>query len=209
MNIIFDLDGTLIDSKLRLYRLFQDLVPYSTLTFEQYWSFKYEKITNEIILQKNFRFTNTAIDDFKIKWMSLIESDQYLVLDKCFEGVHATLERLNDLADLYVCTARQYRDCAIGQLVNLNLFPFFKNVLITEQKCSKESLIASSVYGLSSHDWIIGDTGKDIQTGKFLNMNTCAVLSGFLNAESLEKYHPDLIIDNVVNFDLFLKNEIF
>jgi phosphoglycolate phosphatase len=46
--------------------------------------------------------------------------------------------------------------------------------------------------------WIIGDTGKDIETGKQLNIKTVAVLSGFLNKKSLTEYNPDKIVDSVL-----------
>ena len=36
MNIFFDLDGTLLDSKERLYYLFQHLVPECKFSFEEY-----------------------------------------------------------------------------------------------------------------------------------------------------------------------------
>ena len=54
MNLIFDLDGTLIDSRLRLYKLFQQLVPTSELTYQDYWAFKQENVSNEDILIKEF-----------------------------------------------------------------------------------------------------------------------------------------------------------
>ena len=47
MNIFFDLDGTLIDSKLRLYSLFQKLVPESILTYDEYWKYKMNKISHQ------------------------------------------------------------------------------------------------------------------------------------------------------------------
>ena len=45
MKIFFDLDGTLIDSKLRMYNLFQELVPQSNLTFVEYWEYKKNKFS--------------------------------------------------------------------------------------------------------------------------------------------------------------------
>ncbi len=200
MNIVFDLDGTLINSKLRLYRLFQHLAPSSTLTYDQYWAFKKNKISNEEILEIELGYDNAMIGEFVANWMSLIESKPYLELDRSFDGVYETLEKLQELGDLYVCTARQLRQPVLEQLSDLNFLQFFKRVLVTEQKVKKESLIANYVVGLSCQDWFVGDTGGDIQVGKFLNMRTCAVLSGFLSAESLKRYNPELIIESVADF---------
>lgn len=200
MNIVFDLDGTLINSKLRLYRLFQHLAPDSSLTYEQYWAFKQNKVSNETILSSELGHDQGQVTRFVAQWMTLIESPPYLALDGNFAGIHASLAGLQQQADLHVCTARQQRQPVLKQLASLDLLQFFKQVLVTEQKHSKESLIAAHVAGLSTQDWLVGDTGKDIQVGKLLSMKTCAVLSGFLSKESLQSYDPDLVVDSVVDF---------
>jgi len=197
MNIVFDLDGTLIDSRFRLFRLFNDLAPDSLLTYEKYWDFKKKKISNEQILSSELGYDLGRINRFVTQWMTLIEAPHYLLLDSNFEGIHAALGKLKLQANLHVCTARQMRQPVLDQLASLKLLQFFNHVLVTEQKKSKELLIASHVDGLSSQDWLVGDTGKDIQVGKKLNMKTCAVLSGFLSRESLLLYRPDLIVDSV------------
>ncbi|MEZ5505246.1 MAG: HAD hydrolase-like protein, partial [Gammaproteobacteria bacterium] len=46
MNVIFDLDGTLLASKQRLYALYIDLLPQLNLSFDQYWQYKYSGMTN-------------------------------------------------------------------------------------------------------------------------------------------------------------------
>lgn len=200
MNIVFDLDGTLIDSRLRLYRLFQHLAPDSSLSYEQYWAFKQKKTSNETILSSELGHDQGKIARFVAEWMTLIESPPYLALDGNFAGIHTALAGLQEQAYLHVCTARQLRQPVLDQLASLNLLQFFKQVLVTEQKHSKESLIAAHVADLSSQDWLVGDTGKDIQVGKLLNMKTCAVLSGFLGQEALDSYCPDLILNTVTDF---------
>jgi phosphoglycolate phosphatase len=74
--------------------------------------------------------------------------------------------------------------------------------MVTEQSKSKSELIAASVSGLAPQDWMIGDTGKDIQVGHTLGIKTCAVLSGFLNAESVRPYRPDVMKPTVADFHL-------
>lgn len=200
MNMVFDLDGTLIDSRLRLYRLFQNLVPDSPFSYEQYWTLKQKKISNETILLSILGKEESQVMRFVAQWMALIESPSYLAYDKKFVDIHTALTRFQQQADLYVCTARQLRQPVLDQLESFDILRFFKQVLVTEQKHSKETLIAAHVANLSSQDWMFGDTGNDIQVGKLLNMNTCAVLSGFLSRESMEDYNPDLIINFVSDF---------
>jgi hypothetical protein len=54
----------------------------------------------------------------------------------------------------------------------------------------------------SKEDWMMGDTGYDINTGKRIGTNTCAVLSGFMSEQSLGNYSPDLKIENVTYLDI-------
>ena len=199
MNLIFDLDGTLIDSRLRLYKLFQQLVPTSELTYQDYWAFKQENVSNEDILIKEFRFDAPAIKRFVTDWMGNIEAPEFLALDKNLPGMHATLAELREQANLYVCTARQYSIPLLNQLERLRLLYYFDEVMVTEQTRSKEELVRT-LPSLDSQDWMIGDTGKDIQVGQMLGIKTCAVLSGFLNEKALLNYGPDLILPTAADF---------
>jgi len=201
VNLIFDLDGTLIDSRQRLYNLFQHLVPTSTLTYQEYWAFKHEKVSNEAILIKEFSFDAAAIERFVVDWMGSIEAPEFLALDQNFPGMHANLAALRKRANLYVCTARQSRIPVIDQLERLSLLHYFDKIMVTEQSRGKEELVRT-VPSLASQDWIIGDTGKDILVGQMLGIKTCAVLSGFLNENSLRGYKPDLILADATEFNL-------
>lgn len=199
MNLIFDLDGTLIDSRLRLYKLFQHLVPESNLTYEGYWAFKRDKVSNEAILAKEFDFDAVAKERFVANWMKCIESPEFLALDQNFPGMQQTLEMLRKHAKLHVCTARQTRQPVLDQLERMGLLTYFDSIMVTEQSRGKEDLIAT-LPSLGPQDWIIGDTGRDIQVGKFLEINTCAVLSGFRDRKNLFHYNPDLILPTAAEF---------
>jgi phosphoglycolate phosphatase len=201
LNLIFDLDGTLIDSRLRLYRLFQELVPQSNLTYERYWAFKKNKVSNQAILETKFAFDPAAIEVFVKDWMDRIEAPEYLSLDKNLPRMHQALKNLRKQAKLHVCTARQAKQPVYYQLERLGLLPYFDNIMVTEQSRGKEELVAK-IPDLERHNWIIGDTGRDIQVGKMLGLKTCAVLTGFLNEESLRGYEPDLILATASSFRL-------
>ncbi len=201
MNLIFDLDGTLIDSRPRLYQLFQELVPSSTLTFEAYWGMKRSRTSNEAILSTMFGFNQAAINHFVVKWMELIEAPRFLAVDKVFSRVHEALDRLGTQANLHVCTARQDSQAAVMQLQRLDLRRFFATVMVTEQKRTKRESL-EHICDLGPQDWILSDTGSDILVGQELGIKTCAVLSGFLDEESLRLYGADLILPSVAEFQL-------
>lgn len=198
-NLIFDLDGTLIDSRTRLHRLFQALAPASNLSYDAYWALKREGVSNQTILARELALKPAAIERFVTEWMARIEAPEFLALDQDIAGVHDALDRLGGEARLHVCTARQNRRAALEQLERHRLIDYFDTVLVTEQRLDKARLIAG-VPHLAADDWIIGDTGKDVQTGRSLGIRTCAVLSGFLSKDKLLAYNPDIVIESAASF---------
>ena len=199
MRILFDLDGTLIDSRERLYLLFQYLVPASNLTFDEYWRYKREKIDHKKILQSKFSFSEHDIVSFNKNWMEKIESPEWLDFDKPFKGVTKFLEQLKRENELYLVTARQFESNVFSQLDSWGWSNVFTRIFVTKQKVEKIELVRNVVVTIPT-DWFVGDTGKDIETGKALGIQTAAVLSGFLSEEKLREYEPDLIIDTVIDF---------
>lgn len=201
MKIFFDLDGTLIDSKQRLYELFQSLVPQSTFNFKEYWDLKQNKISHKSILKNYFGFDQNKIYLFDQEWMSKIESDEYLKFDKPFEGVTEFLLSLKKRdIELYIITARQLKNKLLSQLDLFGWLKIFNDILVTEHKVNKEDLI-KPLLNDDLNNWIIGDTGQDIQVGKKLYFKTAAVLSGFLNRKSLLPYHPDKIVNKITDLN--------
>jgi phosphoglycolate phosphatase len=199
VNLFFDLDGTLLDSKPRLYQLFQHLVPESCLTFDDYWALKKDKIGHKEILQKQFNFDEKKIEIFQKSWMQKIELECWLCLDRPFEGVTELLQKLQSEYTLFVVTARQFETPALQQINTFGWAGFFKSIFVTRQEQNKYELISSHIK-TAAYDWIVGDTGKDIETGKKLGIQTAAVLSGFLNESKLKEYNPTVVIKDVTNF---------
>jgi phosphoglycolate phosphatase len=203
MNLIFDLDGTIIDSKPRLHALFQHLAPRPGLDYSRYWVLKQAKVSNTAILTNLFGYGEGQIQSFVFSWMSLIESPEFLAMDQCVPGVQHTLRHLEANAVLYACTDRQHEHAAMEQLERLGILHHFRGVLVTGQKIPKETLIRQRISGLTRDDWMIGDTGRDILTGRALGIRTCAVLSGFQSKSVLMGYEPDLILDSAADFVAF------
>jgi phosphoglycolate phosphatase len=200
MQIFFDLDGTLIDSRPRLYRLFQYLVRESSLSFEEYWRLKRNRQSHSAILSGVFNYGEGSIVDFEKRWMAEIEKDEWLEIDRPFEGVTEFLRRTGQSHSMFIVTARQFTGKVYRQIESFGWTHLFKEMLVTNQRHEKNQLMIPFLP--ESTDWMIGDTGKDIVVGKSLGMKTAAVLSGFLNRESLEKYDPDLIVESVLHLDL-------
>lgn len=201
MKIIFDLDGTLICCKKRIYDLFMDLSKNTTLDYDKYWALKFQGLSNELILKNQLMYSDERCEDFVFQWMEAIESEEYLSRDSVFDGVFDTLDFLkNSGCDLYICTARQSRESTINQLKRLKIYNYFEEILVTAQKEDKKTTLICSDIGWSDSDWILGDTGHDIRAGQVIGLNTCAVLTGIMTRERLIPYEPDFIIKDVSEF---------
>lgn len=196
MKLFFDLDGTIIDSKTRMFILFQNLVNQSRLSYDEYWSLKRNGSVHKQILKYYFNYSIFQIEEFEAKWMTLIETEELLDLDICFDFTYDVLEKLSSKAQLYIVTNRQSRDRTIIQLKKLGIIHFFSDIFVTEQKNDKSTIILNRII-VDKNDYMIGDTGHDILAGKKLGINTIAVTSGFMNKLNLEKYKPDIILQNI------------
>jgi phosphoglycolate phosphatase len=201
LNLIFDLDGTLIDSSRRMFSLFNNLVAESTLDKDSYWILKRNGISHETILREKFNYSTNRIADFSIRWMDLIESTSYLAFDLKYANVDEKLATLKKSGSLYLCTSRQSISSTLSQLKKLGLYELFDEIIITQHRSTKHDLIIKYI-DVTPNDWMIGDTGYDIKTGHQLGISTCAVTNGFLCEEVLRRYNPRKIIENISMLDV-------
>lgn len=195
-NIFFDLDGTLVNSQIRLYNLFCLLCPENKFTYDEYWNIKRQHITQQNFLRTYFAYNDDKIARFRKKWFELVENDNNISEDILVDGMYEILEAFSKTNNLYVITHRQKKELAIKELKILNIGNFFKKVLVTEQKTSKVDLIRQNV-AITKNDYIIGDTGEDISTAHDLGLKSIAVVWGVMNKSILEKYSPDFIAEKV------------
>ena len=206
MNIFFDLDGTLLDSKKRLYTLFQNLVPNSGLSMEEYWELKRNNIDHRNILSKKFNYSEKDYNQFEKIFLEKIEQLDYLKLDTIFIGVYELLDALIQENNVFLVTSRKNKVNALIQLKLFDICKYFKDVLITGYYYDKAELIGMIKY--QKEDFIIGDSGYDILTGQQLGIHTIAVSYGFLNKQILENYKPEFIVDNLVEITGILEKTV-
>jgi UDP-glucose 4-epimerase len=198
-TIYFDLDGTLIDSRRRLYQLYVDLTG-SNLSFDHYWDYKRSQHSNEWLLEHIENFSLEKIEAFRSDWMNKIELREYLDFDEPYPQTKDMLNRLSTSANLVIITGRQSLENLTWQLEKFELANVFKKVLNTANKISKEEMMQQYTNAFQPNDFIVGDTGIEIIAGKKLGIKTAVVLSGFRNKESLENYQPDFIFPSIHHF---------
>lgn len=197
MNIIFDLDGTLLDSKQRLFDLFCKLCKEAEINYQQYWSIKREGISHSKMLTSMYGYTENEVKEFSDEWMKLIETDEFTIKDVLYPGVIELLDILSSSHKIHLCTARQRIDVVSEQLIRFGIAEYFTKIIVTEQQSTKSELIRRQINDLREIDFFVSDTGADIKEGKCLGIKTCAITHGFLNKEVLQKYSPDHMVESV------------
>jgi phosphoglycolate phosphatase len=198
MKIFLDLDGTILDIKYRYYKIYSDLLlqsGFKCLDIETYWELKRSKTPEEMIAAK------TATDKFAEHYaknrIHLIETVEYLVLDRVFDDVHEILEDWSVKHDLYLVTLRKNRAHLNLQLQLLDLHKYFRAIYNDELGSNrKDKLIKHKVFN-SCNCVIIGDTESDIEAGKQLGIKTIALTRGIRKRYLLEDLCPDIIISDL------------
>jgi phosphoglycolate phosphatase len=194
VTYIFDLDGTLIDSSERLYRLFQFLVPQSTFTKQEYWNLKRDKVKHEMIFERYF--PGMSFQSFNEKWMEIIETRKYLDMDKNYEDTLDVLDALKNKGEkLYLLTARQSKSELFHELGRLEIKDYFDEIFVTENKVEKDFFLKYQKW--SKDTLFISDMGKDILVGKKYGLQTVGITHGFMNEEKLKEYKPGRIIEEL------------
>lgn len=206
MNIFLDLDGTLIDSRMRLYALYERLVAQIEpeafqilLPFSEYWVNRRRPMPQAEMLRGFLGFSDESVERFKTAWMSHIEDEDLLMLDIPFRGVTECLRVASGRFSLYVVTARQHHGRVKAQLGWLGWDKLFSEILVTGQVESKAALIRRNVT-ISCEDIVVGDTAEDMVAARELGLRAVAVDSGFVSANSLQKYGPWRVYSAVDEF---------
>ncbi len=198
--IIFDLDGTLVDSGIDITNaLNYAITPYglNSLAGEDTIKMVGEGLTRliEKILGDNNAFIKDAVLDRFIKYYSEHLTD----FTKPYPGVIKTLEMLGDYKKAIISNKRESLSKKL--LEQLGLMKFFDVVLGSDSAPEKKPSPAPvkkvlEILGIEPHRAIIvGDSDFDIQAGKGAGLIAVAVTYGFRDRESLS--NADFIIDGI------------
>ena len=104
--------------------------------------------------------------------------------------------------NLYIVTNRQSKELTIKEIETLGIKKYFKDILVTEQKKTKEELIRENIE-ISKDDILIGDTGEDIKCAKALGVKSVAVSWGILNENVLKEYQPNYLVYSIKDVTVY------
>lgn len=206
-TIILDLDGPILDGKLRHYQCYSDILRengFIPIPLNEYWEMKRMRIDRHDQLAASR--ADAIYDTFLQYWMERIEEKRYLSFDRLHPGVLQKLESWRSLGvKLVIVTMRNNKVNLLWQLEKLELMPFFERI-ITVGSCSgadKANAVRDNV-ALSKHDsalWV-GDTEVDIDAAHELGVKICAVGCGLRKPVYLASLSPDYLVSDLKELNL-------
>jgi phosphoglycolate phosphatase len=208
--VIFDLDGTLIDSidiyfaivENALQKLHMPAVSRGQiLAAAESEDFKWELV----LPQKVLREKQTIIDEV---WAVINEIAPQMFTDN-LDLIRGADHIVEDMASdglkigLVTSTQRRYLKIKMQPLKNSGVAGLFDVIITSDdverRKPAPDPLIAcAEQLDLQPINCVyVGDTVTDMKAGKAARMRTIGVLTGFDDYESLNRENPDAIIDSV------------
>ncbi len=212
--ILFDLDGTLIDSTDAILASFRSSFLDNDFEFEK----NDEEIKKLIGYPLDVMFTNLGVEESK-KWHFVdsykenyrkISVEQTYLLEKAIEAVDLAAS----FARVSVVTTKT-RKYTIPLLDNLKINHHFEIITgrenVDNPKPHHEPItktLSLMNYNKQNHDaWMIGDTKLDLLSANDAGINSVGVLCGYSNKEELSKYTKNIHL-NAYNAVEFIKNSV-
>jgi phosphoglycolate phosphatase len=209
-NIIFDLDGTLSDSREGIFNAYA-----YTCSKMGIPNPGMEKLKTLIgpPLQKGFTdlfgLKNKDVEH-AVKVFREYYADKGLYENTLYNGIEELLERLNASgANLFVATSK-YTVYANHVLQYFKIAHYFREIAGADYEghSTKVELISGILRRNDIHDptdvVVIGDTRYDIDAATELALDSIGVVYGFSNEQEIASYNPDFIARTVSDLQRFL-----
>lgn len=200
--LIFDLDGTLVDSKKDLTASVNHIrhqFDLPTLTENEIAAFIGNGALMLIRRALDMKATEANVQAGLQMFLAYYRAHM-LDCTTLYPGVHETLERLADVSRLAVLTNKPVHfSCAM--LDGLGIYKHFAAVYggnsFDKKKPDPVGIfqILSDTKGHRERTWMIGDSAVDVLTGRNASVKTCGVTYGYAT-ETFKDVPPDFLIDN-------------
>ncbi|WP_022669653.1 HAD family hydrolase [Hippea alviniae] len=202
-SIFFDLDGTLIDSKLDLANSLNaafEAFSLPTLDNERIYSFVGNGVRR--LIEDSLRFVN-ALDKFDdVFYYFLSHYDEHLLVNtKLYDGVEELLEKLKSKdKKLFVITNKSFR-FAYKILKGLGVDKLFDEIVGGDTFSAKKPDPMPIIELSKKHNVklssaiVVGDSENDIEAAKRANVSVGWAAYGFRDREILKLYNVDFVIE--------------
>jgi phosphoglycolate phosphatase len=205
--LIFDLDGTLIDSRLDLAHAVNTArtrMNKGPLPHEQIFSF----VGNGApVLMKRAMGPDASEEDVRNALEFFLEYYRHHALDHTllYAGVGESLERMHraglKLAVLTNKPVRTSRRILDGLGVGSLFFQVYGGNSFEHKKPHRIGVdtLRAEVNAAAGETWMVGDSYVDVQTARNAGVSSCGVTWGF-QPETFREFPPDILIDRMEEF---------
>ncbi|MHB1348019.1 MAG: HAD family hydrolase [Candidatus Humimicrobiaceae bacterium] len=211
--ILFDLDGTLVDSKSVIIDSANHmLASFGFKKLDEHEIIEHIKFDTSYLVSSLTGFT----DDEQIKKGIFIFGDywkEHLATDsKLFKGVLSTLEYLKDKELVIISNGIR---TVIEEMLDLfKIRSFFKYIIsgdepdcIKPTACPINKVFNNFHIAKKEQTIIVGDTVADIKAGKGAGIKTCAVSYGMGKLKDIKDAEPDYIIDSIIKLKNIVRDK--
>jgi phosphoglycolate phosphatase len=202
--MIFDLDGTLINSKVDIanaLNLIMKEFGYGPFSLEEVVSFIGGGVRN--LIRKAMGTQRRELEDKAYDAFLLYYSNHLLDNTMLYPSVKDLLKSLNGKKKAVITNKPE--DLSIRVLEGLNIRSHFSLVLggdsLKLKKPFPEPLLKAmmEVNAESEKTIMIGDSPIDIEAGKRAGVATCGVTYGYSSREELKEAGADIVVDNLID----------
>ena len=183
--VAFDLDGTLLDSRKRHQVVMDDVLKKFNLTLDtsDLVGFKRQGKNNvDYLISKGI--DEKLAKEIQKKWIENIEQPEYLKGDKLYSDALQLLDEYGQANDLILVTARNNADGVYGQLKDLGLKKYFKEIFVVPTGAAaseeKANILRKEVVSL-----MVGDTASDAKSARLAGVSFKFHENGFHSKESI------------------------
>ena len=207
--ILFDLDGTLVDSAADLYRAMNlslsrlglTLVPDAQI---RAWVGKGAAKHCETVLEHLFGQVSTQQQEQLLNTFVEIYAQELCVNTQVYLGVLPFLDycQSNDIA--MACVTNKPEHLAKGILDILELSPYFKMVIggdsLSERKPHPLPLLhCMQIHNASASETLmIGDSSNDVEAARRAGIDCIVVSYGYNHGENVHDCQPQQVVDSLV-----------
>ncbi|MEE9450255.1 MAG: HAD family hydrolase [Ignavibacteriaceae bacterium] len=211
-HICFDLDGTLIDSKITILK--------STIAALKELNIEASLPEDKFITMIGMHFID-IFDEFKIdvpdfnEFISVYKSLYFNFIDESlpFPGVAKVLKYFTEKGiktSLLTTKAQDQADKIIdhfGLRKNLSYVMGRRNGVAHKPSAEPLLIICVELGIQPSETLMVGDTELDINCGKNAGALSCGVTYGYRTEENLKEYNPDFLINDISELKDLLSND--
>lgn len=206
--VLFDLDGTLVDSAADLYRamnLSLEKLGFATVTEAQVrvWVGKGAAKLCEAVLQHLFGQVDAQQQEQLLSTFVDVYAQELCVNTRVYEGVLPFLDYCQTHNITMACVTNKPEHLAKGILDILQLSPYFKIVVggdsLSERKPHPLPLLhCVELEGTSTAETLmIGDSSNDVEAARRAGIDCIVVSYGYNHGESIYDCQPQQVVDHL------------